>query len=212
MATDIRSLIDHEDYRQVSLKTGLNPLIADQMLERYLNQAEPHKTPVMMHTIGVPGAGKSTYLKQYDKTNYVVISFDDIMEDIPSYQTDRKLLGTEYAFQRWELCARAIGYELLFRAIARNLNIIFDNSGSRTDHVTMLRQLKNKHGYTIRMVYFAITEELALARAATRERYLPPHYIPERRQIIESLLPDYQALADHFETIHAQDDTLPLAS
>jgi predicted kinase len=205
MTQNIRSLIDHEDYRQASLKAGLDPAQADKILESYLHDIQPDlDSTIIIHTLGVPSSGKSTYIRNRDTSGMLILSFDSIMESIPQYQQDKNFMGLEYAFQRWELCARAIGYELLFRAITRRLTIMFEHSGARTDHILMLNCLKQHHGYSVHLVFIDTPEDIAIARATQRERYLPPHYIPERRKILESLLPEYQALADHFETVRAQ--------
>ena len=200
---DIRSLIDHEDYRLVASAAGLDLGIADRIIASRLAGCTPSDQPRILHTMGIPGAGKSTYIAGLDHRNQVLISFDDIMEDIPDYQYDKIKHGIEAAFARWELCARAIGYELLFQAAEHQLNMIFDNSGSRPDHVPFLQALKDQFGYRVAIHFFSITEELALQRAALRERFLPPHYIPDRKQKIEALLPAYQALADEYEVSYA---------
>ncbi|HEY1096375.1 MAG TPA: zeta toxin family protein, partial [Alphaproteobacteria bacterium] len=146
------------------------------------------------------------------KTDIVVVSFDDVMESIPHYQQDKKNLGAEEAFGKWEICAREIGYELLFQAIANNYNVIFDNTGSRPDHVDFLTALKQQRIYTLRFLYFPISEELAMARAAKRERYLPPHYIPERRKKIEALLPSFKALADEYDEYISADQLMAVTA
>ena len=152
---------------------------------------------------GPEGAGKSTHVAQLPRDNTLVLAFDSVMESIPGYQIDKQKSGIDQAFKAWELCAREIGYETLFRALERRLNIIFDNSGSRPDHVTLLQHVKNDLGYRVSIAAFLIDEDLAVTRAKTRERFVPPEYIPERKKAIEELLPRYRALADEYAEYHA---------
>lgn len=209
--SDLRSTIDHQDYRIATLGAGFTIEQADELIRKFLSAGQKVGKPFILHTIGVPGAGKSTYIRTLDKTNIVVVSFDDVMEAIPNYQQDKKNLGAEEAFGKWEVCAREIGYELLFQAIEKQLNIIFDNTASRPDHVDLMTELKKQGVYKLRFLYFPISEELAIARAAKRERYLPPHYIPERRKKIEALLPAFKALADEYDEYISADQLVATA-
>ncbi|MCK5659109.1 MAG: hypothetical protein KAH96_04460 [Alphaproteobacteria bacterium] len=86
----------------------------------------------------------------------------------------------------------------MFRCIDSRLNIVFDHSGSRSDHVELLIHLKRKEGYRIKVVALLIDKALAAKRAAGRDRYLPPEYIPERKKILDGLRPLYQAIADEY--------------
>ncbi|MCK5555485.1 MAG: hypothetical protein KAI76_04550 [Alphaproteobacteria bacterium] len=39
---------------------------------------------------------------------------------------------------------------------------------------------------------------MARERTLKRDRYLPPEYIPDRKKILEDLLPAYKSVADEF--------------
>lgn len=194
----MRHLIDHEDFRIASKALGMSETYVEAFIEAHLKGFTAPPAPLFTHMLGIPGAGKSTEARKIKDTNTIFIGFDDIMEKLPGYRKDKNELGAEAAFRKWEICARQIGYEILFRAEERKLNILFDHSGTRADHVGMLKELKQKENYNIRVIAVLIDEDLALDRALTRERYLPPEYIPQRKQILDSLLPAYKAVADSY--------------
>lgn len=199
----MRHIIAHQGYQQTCQEHGLNVENIDLFIEKHLAAFTPNETPTILHMLGIPGAGKTTLVKQLARDNTAVVSFDDIMEELPEYRDDMAQHGADTAFERWEVCAREIGYEVLFRAIERKLNLIFDNSGSRSDHVTLLTELKNSGAYRVEIAAIHISEELALKRAAQRARFLPPEYIPIRHKAIEALLPAYKALADEYTDYYA---------
>lgn len=203
---DFKSLINHERYEVVSARVGLDIIVAEQLINDMLDHLQPMASPTFLHTLGIPGAGKSTFIKQQSFDNTLVLAFDSVMESIPAYQADKQLHGIDSAFKKWEICAREIGYEVLFRAIEKRLNIVFDNSGSRADHVDLLSYVKNNLGYHVTVAAFLIEEDLAFERAKRRDRYLPPEYIPERKKAIEALLPRYRVLADIYEEYEATPD------
>jgi adenylate kinase family enzyme len=194
----MRHLIDHEDFRLSSAALGMSETYVESFIESHLKGFTAAASPLFTHMLGIPGAGKSTEARKIKDANTVFIGFDDVMERLPGYRKDKNELGAEAAFRKWEICARQIGYEILFRAQERRLNILFDHSGTRADHVDMLKELKQKEKYAIRVVAVLIDEDLALERALTRERYLPPEYIPQRKQILDQLLPSYKSVADTY--------------
>lgn len=194
----MRHLIDHEDFRISSAALGMTETYVESFIEGHLKGYTTSRTPLLTHMLGIPGAGKTTEARKIKDANTVFIGFDDIMEKLPGYRKDKNELGAEAAFKKWEICARMIGYEILFRAEERKLNIILDHSGTRADHIDMLKELKQKENYGVRIVAVLIDEELALDRASKRERYLPPEYIPLRKKALDSLLPAYQAIADSY--------------
>ena len=168
------------------------------MIEGALAHTTPAAHPKILHMLGIPASGKTTYLRDNPSPGAVLISFDAIMESLPEYRNDNRRVGAEKAFAKWESCARAIGYELLFRSIERKLDIMFDHSGSRPDHVRLLEELKLNHGYRIEIVALKIDEGLAVRRAATRDRHLPPEYIAQRKHVLDGLVPQYRAIADDY--------------
>src|SRR5690606_4142358 len=139
---------------------------------------------------GIPGAGKSTYVRQLDLSNTLLLNCDDTMERMSGYQRDKAAFGNEAAFRKWELCARELTYEALFRAVDLGLNIVLDFNGANFSHIEMLDYMKKDRGYKVPVTALLVDEELALGRTKTRDRYVPPEYMPERKKIIEGLLPD----------------------
>lgn len=198
-----RDIIQHSNYKNECKKAGFAVADADILIQNYLQQAIAEKHPKIVHMLGIPGAGKTTYLKSYPYQNAVLIGFDDIMESLPCYQADKQSQGVEQAFKNWEVPAREIGYEILFQAIENRMNIIFDNGGSRSDHIELLAEMKNQ-GYEVTVIHLPITQELARERAARRERNLPLEYIPQRMALIESLIPRYKDVANAFIEVPCQ--------
>lgn len=194
----IREVIGHQGYRKLCAMVGFPVEAADTIIGDCMKQAGTQSHPVILHMLGIPGSGKSTFVRQLEVSNTLVLGCDDVMEKIPGYQVDKAAQGNEAAFAKWELCAREITYEILFCAVEKRLNIVFDHGGSRPEHLEMLKKMKWDAGYRVTVIAMFIDEELALKRAATRDRSLPPGYIPVRKKAIEELLPGYRAVADDY--------------
>lgn len=198
----IRDIIDNDDYKTACVKAGLDVAVAEQLIENYLAGYATALHPVITPVMGIPGSGKSTFLNAMTASNTMKLGFDDVMTKIPAYAEEVKA-DNEAAYNRWTLCARALGYEILFRAFDRKLNVAFEHSGTREDHVALLGFMQ-KNGYKIDMVTIQISQELAEQRAAARTaHFLPAGMIAERYAIFQRLLPQYQALADDYTEFRA---------
>lgn len=202
-ARGLRDIIAHDHYADACQQAGLPVSVAESLIARALAGLMPATNPSIVHMVGLPASGKSTFAAQYTMTNTLKLDFDGIMQSIPNYGADIKALGAEKAFNNWTLCARAIGYETLFRATEAGLNIFMDHGGARPDHLEMVKFLKEQEGYTVKIVAICISEKLAFARAATRERHLPPELIPERKKALDLLLPQYRLVADEYSEYKA---------
>ena len=179
----------------------------DIYFEKIINQAicsTPTSTsPTFIHMLGIPASGKSTFFnKNKDKyKDFILISFDSIMEEHPQYKDDLKNIGSVEAFKKWELPSKIAGYELLRRAIEQKKNIFFDHSGAPKCHQELLTNIK-KYGYKTEMYYIHCSKELALKRAGEREsktlRHTPTHLIEERFESIKNSTDTYKRIVDKF--------------
>lgn len=149
--------------------------------------------------LGIPGAGKTTFVHMLDTANAVVLSFDALMDSLKPYLADKAALGAERAFAKWEPIAREVGYEVLFRCLEKGCNLIFDHSGARADHVELLAYAKHQLGYTIRIMALLTDVETARERAASRKKHVPAGYFFERDVILRKLLPAYKRVADYYD-------------
>ena len=177
--------------------------IFEPIIEKLLSGAVSSEKPEFVHMLGIPGAGKSTFYKNNKEkfADFIRIDFDAIMELLPEYQRDLKLLGSEKAFERWQMPARVAGYELLRRAVESGKNIFFDNGGSADCHRELLANVKKK-GYHTAMYYINCPINIAVSRAVEREkitkRHTPKKMIEDRKLLIQKNLPLYKALVDDF--------------
>ncbi|MDD3030261.1 MAG: zeta toxin family protein [Alphaproteobacteria bacterium] len=173
------------------------------VVEAVRRKAAAKDAPVLIHTAGVPGAGKSSFARALARRldPITLLAFDAIMEAIPSYRT---MANKEEAFARYELPARAAGYWLVRELIAKKADILFDHSASFPKHVDLLRFAKGA-GYSIVFVYVRtpskIAKERILARQRKEGRHTPLSYVDERLTIIEALLDRYKRLADVYAVI-----------
>ena len=198
------SIIDRQPYKDACITANLPIDTADAVMTRALAGLTPTDSPLLTHMLGIPAAGKSTYVLGQHHDNTLILGFDRVMESLPDYQRDHAALGAVAAFVKWEVPARMIGYEILHRACDLRLNILFDHGGTRRDHVDFLHDAKLRMGYRVRVVYVPVDPDIALERLAMREartgRHTPPHYVPERFATLNELLPLYRDVADDFIT------------
>lgn len=197
----MRHILNRQGYKVLCEKLGVSEQEAEALVEALLKGFKAEAQPHIHHMVGVPGSGKTTYVKQMHLTNTVVLCCDDTMDMLPGYQRDKAALGNKEAFLKWEVLARELTYESLFRAVDQGLNIVMDFNGAGISHIDMLKYLKEDEGYKVSVSVMLIEEDIALERIKTRDRYVPPEYIPNRKKIIEELLPAYRAVADKYEEI-----------
>jgi len=169
------------------------------IMEKVLQEAPSSDKPKLVHMLGIPGAGKTTFYRQHKEEfkDYVLIGFDLIMEKVPEYHEDREKLGKMEAFKKWELPARIAGYELLRRAIAQKKNIYFDHGGQPVCHRELLSNLK-KMGYETTMYYIDCEPQTAIERVSNRERPFPAERMPERVALVEEQKKVMPQIVDHF--------------
>lgn len=173
----------------------------EKLIQMMLSTAKPTNTPKLIHMLGIPGAGKTTFYHQHTWESHIFIGFDNIMEQLPGYQQDLHILGSVKAFGKWEIPARIIGYELLRRAISGRYNIFFDHGGANMCHLELIKKLKQL-GYKTEIHYLKCSIKLASKRAILREketgRHTPPQIINSRFSQLKTLAEEYQKLADKF--------------
>ncbi len=177
--------------------------VFEPIIEKMLAEAQPTQEPLFIHTLGIPGSGKTTCVKNH-KAEYpgcLVIGFNLVMEAAPQYQRDTEELGLVEAFAKWEIPARIAGYELLFRAINKGYSIFFDHGGSPELHLELMKAVK-RAGYHTKMYYTKCDIEVALARVAEREkvlnRHVPPELIIKRAPMIEERAQQFRSIVDEF--------------
>lgn len=161
----------------------------------------PIENPYLINICGLPASGK-TYLCRTFKAAHkdvLYISFDSLMEDLPSYLNEH-LKNRQKSFERWELPARFVGYQLLKQAVKHGLPILFEHSNATPHHIELYEKIKQA-GYTVDIRYIKADPELVLPRLEKRERYFSPERTKERASILNELLPVYEQTATSFSVL-----------
>ncbi|MBE6444592.1 MAG: hypothetical protein E7019_00835 [Alphaproteobacteria bacterium] len=191
---NIHELIPYE------YSTIKSPLYED-IINHFLSQADNTSTPVLIHPLGAPGSGKTTFYTSNSWSSHVLVAFDNIMEAIPQYQSDCQNLGNVKAFEKWQIPARIIGYELLRRAIEQKKNIFFDHGGSNQGHIQLIKSIK-KYRYTSEMHFIDCPLEICLQRCTQREkqihRHTPKDMVISRHNQTKLLIDQYKKICDKF--------------
>ncbi len=204
----LKEIIDHPDEIIPCQYEAIKNSSFEAIINKYLQAAPSELNPQIIHMAGIPGAGKTTFYHSQKWAPHIFIAFDDIMEDIDEYQEDLKQYGTVYAFNKWEIPARVIGYELLCRAVSEKKNIFFDNGGSASAHIELMQNIK-KYGYTTIMYYIHCPLETAIKRAQKREkeinRHIPVKTIEDRYYKTLENIKIYQNIVDKFYQIDTSD-------
>ena len=121
------------------------------------------------------------------------------MEELPSYRRDYKE-NRQKSFERWELPARFIGYQLLKGAVRHRLPIVFEHSNATPFHIELYKKIKQT-GYSVDIRYINAGAELVLPRLKKRKRYFSPQRTKERAVILKKLLPELKQTASRFSVL-----------
>ena len=187
----------------------------DRLIANILSSATPQRTPRFVQIGGIPGAGKTTFCKNARWDEQLFISFDKIMEALPGYQVDIYRLGTVEAFNRWEMPARIIGYEVLRRAVEKKANIYLEHSGVNMPHTILMQNLKKK-GYATEMYFILCNLDIACHRAELREKITNRHtskeMIVKRNELVKTYLNQYKTLVDNLYIYDTSNNKFTLQS
>lgn len=178
----------------------------EQIIDKMIIKLSKGKGLQILQVSGCPGAGKTTYCRKITNDE-AFLSFDAIMESIPSYQSDIIALGSKEAFSKWEIVARIIGYEILRRAIERKLGIVFEHSGVNQAHLELFNSLK-KIGYKTSVKVIKCDLETAQKNVAEREkitkRHTPQEMIKQRYALVNEYISKYKKIADEVSIVNVK--------
>jgi len=170
-------------------------------VKRALDGIEPVEKPYLINICGLPASGK-TYLCSAFKAAHkeiLYISFDALMEDLPTYFSEH-LSDRQRSFERWELPARFVGYQLLKQAVKHKLPILFEHSNATPYHIELYEKIKQA-GYTVDIRYINADLNLVLPRLEKRERYFSPKNAQARACALQEILPVLEKTASHFSIL-----------
>ncbi len=183
------------------------------LIEDALSGVKTCASPVLIQISGIPGAGKSTYCKLHKPKEYLYLSFDAIMLLLQGYQEELLLNGSVKAFEKYEMIARTVGYELLSRAISKQVNIMFEHSGTNKAHVELIQNIKN-NGYKTIVEFIMCDTSLAIKRAKDRalriNRHVPEQLILDRAKGIENYIQIYKSIASKVNLLDGGNNFAPL--
>lgn len=172
----------------------------DKLIDNLLSGASSQLSPHFVQIGGIPGAGKTTFCKNSHWDEQLFISFDKIMESLPAYQQDVYKSGPVRAFNRWEMPARIIGYEVLRRAVEKKANIYLEHSGVNNPHIQLIHNLR-KNGYQTEMYFILCNIDIACSRAGLREKMTGRHtskeMIIKRNELVKNYLEQYKMIVDN---------------
>lgn len=201
------NLLINTDYKAIKNKES------EAIIAESLQGLKSVSKPELRQISGIPGAGKSTYCATHLPKNFLFLSFDKIMISMPSYQRDLAQFGQVAAFQKYEMPARIIGYELLRRAMNMKLNIMFEHSGTNPAHLELFKNI-HKKGYHTAVDFIVCDTSLAIKRAEERakkiNRYVPESLILERASGFKEYVSAYQKLTKSITFYDGANNFLPL--
>lgn len=186
---------------------------SERLIAASLRGLQSIEKPELLQVSGIPGAGKSTYCATHQRKNFLFLSFDAIMMSLSGYQTELRENGIQAAYQKYEMPARVIGYELLRRAINKRVNIMFEHSGTNQAHLELFRNITRK-GYKTAVDFIVCDTNIAIKRAKERakkvNRYVPENLIRERAEKFQEYISAYKKIAGQTTLLDGRNNFLPL--
>ncbi len=118
--------------------------------------------PLIIVTVGAPGAGKSFFARQFSETfGAPIVSYDRLRYELfaePTYSKEERIIIKRVAeYQTEEL-------------IKTQKTFIIDGGGNTKAERTQLKKLAEKHGYKVLAVWVQIDERTAKQRSLRRSK------------------------------------------
>ena len=186
---------------------------SENIISAMLKGLQTVERPELRQISGIPGAGKSTYCQAHLPANFLFLSFDKIMVTLSGYQKTLQKEGAVAAYQKYEMPARIIGYELLRRAIKKHYNILFEHSGTNNAHVEMFKNLPKK-GYKTSVDFIVCDIKTAIKRTKEREkkinRHISEEIIKERAAGFTKYMSIYKQITPEIKYLDGTNNFIPL--
>lgn len=134
--------------------------------------------PLLILTVGVPSAGKSTWVQEYVNSHKAtkVVSNDDIREDLfGTRECDSSQNGMVYS----EAHTRAAKY------LAENYDVIVDGTNVDLTEWLAYKEISSRYICILAAKVFNVTPEEALERQNNRERKVPKEVIIRKWKSLE---------------------------
>lgn len=173
--------------------------------DQYLSRCQPSAQPRAWFMCGLPGSGKSSFLRKALRDETIpgtafLMDPDGIMESIEGYQEDFNAQGAEAAFLKWELPARNLAYEMLDEARLKKLDIVIDMGHALPESRFIIDSLRVER-YETTMFFINCPEDICRKRIAQRQRHLPPELITQRAETLKENLIYFRTILDLFVEI-----------
>ena len=146
--------------------------------------------------IGLPGSGKSTFIRNnISNKKYQIVDADKIKRTHPDYD-----VNNPEAVHQWSVKLA----ELQMNQLANDgVNICMDSGGVNNSYqIRIINMLKSK-GYKVQLIYMDTPLEVCIERNSKRERKVPEHVIREKSEKLPECLSKQIDLVDTF--IHIKD-------
>ena len=132
------------------------------------------KTAIFM--MGVPAAGKSTYVAKY-LSDLLIVDCDKFKAEHPDY--DPKNTGPLHAWSKTKSNA------LFADGLARGVDLVYDGTG--TNYAALIKKIREAEmaGYATKLVFVTIPLAVSKKRNSERERVVAEEVLYEKYDAIE---------------------------
>lgn len=144
----------------------------------------------------LPGAGKSTYIKDNFK-DYIVVSADEIKKTYPDYDPKHPEIVHERSVQDakqyiFDMCNSNKSYK-----------VVLDGGGINNHYnVSIIDKVRKNSLATVTCLYFDTPVEVCIERISKRERKVPISEIYKKNQKLIGCLNKYKEVVDSIITIN----------
>ncbi|MGW8177552.1 MAG: AAA family ATPase [bacterium] len=135
------------------------------------------KTKIATFSMGLPAAGKSTWLAQ-NMGDIFTIDPDAVKESHPDYDPKNPA-----ALHAW---SKDITRNMFSVALNGNRDFILDGTGTHAESMVHKMRQARKAGFQVNLVFVTVAMETSLKRNAARARTVPEYVVMEKAQLIQT--------------------------
>eukprot|EP00471_Norrisiella_sphaerica_P001128 CAMPEP_0184484558 /NCGR_PEP_ID=MMETSP0113_2-20130426/6265_1 /TAXON_ID=91329 /ORGANISM="Norrisiella sphaerica, Strain BC52" /LENGTH=315 /DNA_ID=CAMNT_0026865593 /DNA_START=643 /DNA_END=1590 /DNA_ORIENTATION=+ len=156
---------------------------------------------VMIFTVGLPGAGKTTVLhRSYGLNNMVIIDLDHEIKAHPRY--DPKNPASVYTdLEAYKWANDRVEEKFCELLVHRQALVAVDGTGTKTRRQFDRMRRAKRAGYWIRLLHVKVSLQTAINRQQKRRRQVPKHILKAYEQKLERALDLEIPLADEYVSV-----------